>query len=386
MSIILPFYLTYKLIDLVISIVSPLVIPYLGFFSYGHDMFVYNTPYFVRLLTNFDGIFYIRIAMQGYSDTEQAYFPLYPLLIKGINVFIQNPIYTGALISNAAFIVGLFVFKKYVKRVLGNPKTAVWPLIFLLAYPTSYYFGVLYNESVFFLLLVCSLYFTKQKNYALAFIAAYLAGLTKVIGMFLCVPLGIMLIGEIISQRSYSLKKIMARHGKHALICAAPIIGMATYSLYLWYSTGDPLYFFHAQEDFGANRSSHLITPLQVVYRYIKIFVTADKSFQYYVAISEFVFYLFTITLLVYDFVKQLRLRKKNIDRIALNAFSFANVLVPSLTGTLTAVPRYTLMSLSLFFVLSEIENKHIRYAILALFALAHIVMFSLFIQGYYVT
>src|SRR5437870_1191429 len=75
----------WKAVDTLVSILSPFFIPYLGFFSYGPTMHEYGVPAWIRALTNFDGIFYIRIATRGYQLTEQAYFPLYPILLHNLN-------------------------------------------------------------------------------------------------------------------------------------------------------------------------------------------------------------------------------------------------------------------------------------------------------------
>ncbi len=379
--------LVWFFINLATSLIAPLIIPYLGFFSYGFYMYPYNMPDSIRALTNFDGIFYIKIATEGYYYTEQAYFPLYPLLIRFVNLFINNPIISGVLISYAAFLTGIAIFNRYLK-LLVKPPLEKRIILFLLAYPTSYYFGVMYTESLFFMLFIASLFFFKKRSYVISFIAAYLTGLTRVVGVFLVIPLALLLFEKIYKEKSFSLKIILSRYWKFIIVILAPALGLFTYCFYLWSTSGDPLLFFHVQEEFGANRSSHLITPPQVLYRYLKIFLTADISFQYFVAISELSFYLFALTVLGFDLKKIIQKRTKqiNFDRLGLNLFSFINILLPSLTGTLTAMPRYTLLSLSIFFLLAELKSSALRYFLIVLFCVLHIVLYSLFIQGYYVT
>lgn len=374
----------WKALDTVVSIISKRTIPYLGFFSYGQTMLQYGLTDYLRALTNFDGIFYIRIALNGYSTTEQAYFPMYSLLIKAVNIVVGNPIVTGVLISLTSFILGALIFRKYL-NFLTDKKYIGWAMLFLLLYPTSYYFGVMYTEGLFFFFLVGTLYFHRTKVYWLSMLFALGASLTKVIGASLVVPIGISLLVTVLHH-----KERLAGQWKTILVILSSLSGLGLYCLYLWRTVGDPLYFIRAQESFGANRSSHLITPVQVVYRYLKIFFTADYNFQYLVAVIEIIFFTMAVSLICFDLWKQWKAYRVkqvvNADRLGLALFSTANILVPSATGTLTAMPRYSLMSLTILLVLAEIRNPKVKILILVLFVLVHISFFALFIQGYYIT
>ena len=91
-------------------------------------------PYVDRVLTvtglpswvwgfgNFDGVHYLRLAQDGYSaQYSQAFFPLYPLLIRIFNFlpkgnldanFFVDPsyFYTGLILSNIFFAASLYFF------------------------------------------------------------------------------------------------------------------------------------------------------------------------------------------------------------------------------------------------------------------------------------
>ena len=93
----------------------------------------------------------------------------------------------------------------------------------------------------------------------------------------------------------------------------------------------------------------------------------------------------FVFTVLVLDAIKLLRSKILDYDRLGLNLFSFANIILPTLTGTLSSVPRYALMSLSVFIFLGEIKKTRIKILMGALFFILHVVLLSFFIQGYFV-
>ena len=67
-----------------------------------------KAPYFWAW-GNFDGEHYISIAQRGYGQGEQAFFPLYSLLIKGLSVLfgkgIEIYVLMGLLISNFSFFI-----------------------------------------------------------------------------------------------------------------------------------------------------------------------------------------------------------------------------------------------------------------------------------------
>src|SRR3989344_1707248 len=113
-AFILFLFIGFRLVDWLIGYLSPFFIPYLGFFPYKEVAAQYNLPHFLTALANFDGAHYLLIAKNGYAQYQQAFFPLYPLLIRWLSpLFLNNHLVTGLLISNLSFLVGLFIFKKY---------------------------------------------------------------------------------------------------------------------------------------------------------------------------------------------------------------------------------------------------------------------------------
>src|SRR3989344_7258146 len=90
----------------IIWLVSILLISYLGFSTLAHsDKF---TGDFWQSLKNWDGGHYVGIAEIGYSEKFQyAFFPLYPLTIKALNLVTDNYLVAAILISVATTFLGL---------------------------------------------------------------------------------------------------------------------------------------------------------------------------------------------------------------------------------------------------------------------------------------
>ncbi len=336
----------------------------------------YFAPFFIPLRdqflgpngwTNFDGVHYLSIAQSGYFQFQQAFFPLYPLIIRFFRLYTIIPPETSSLIiSHLFFMTGLAVFLKLAGDF--NQKTARLALIFLLIFPTSFFFAAAYTESLFFMLAVSAVYAAKQQKWWLAGILGMLASMTRVFGVLLA----IIIIGEYLKSSS---QKKWREIGFLALIP----LGLVAYMIYLWKNFGDPLVFFHVQPAFGAGRSgSNLIFVPQVLWRYLKIFVTVPLwSLNYLVALAEFFSFLLGLWL-----VAQGSLLKAEPPYLI---YSLAVLLLPTLTGTLSSMPRYFLSAFPLFFVLGSLHNKKIKLGLAVLFCLGLLIATAGFLRGYFI-
>ena len=199
-----------------------------------------------------------------------------------------------------------------------------------------------------------------------------LASGTRIIGVLL-IP--VLLIEVYYLSRSNQLNKkyfipIMIS------LCLMPL-GLLFYMGYLNMQFSDPIYFLTAQPHFGASRSSEPFTLLpQVLYRYIKIFVTVDiNSLVYLNAFLEFIFTIVPLGLIVFFYRK---------IRLSYLFFMVSSLIIPTLTGTLSSMPRYALMSFLLIPILvSYIGNK--IYILLTIFIILQAIFLMMFIRGYWI-
>lgn len=378
-----------KLLDLAVLFLAPLFIPYLGFFPYRETAVQFGLPAVLTPLANFDGVHYLLIAIDGYAQYEQAFFPLFPLAIHILGkLFSENYFLAGLLITNVSFLIGLFLFNKLLVCLIEDKKKIVWMLLFLVFFPTSFFFTAVYTESLFFLLLSGAFYYFVQKKYGIVVLFAYLASLTRTTGVFLSVAFYSFHIFSSLQNNHVSLIKAIMLPKCLWVLLISSIGGFLTYAMYLWITVGDPLFFFHAQPAFGANRSTSLILLPQALFRYIKIFLTSEKNFQYFISVVEFGLFLFVFCSILW-FVYTL-LRKGHYKQQAilgsLALFSLINLLLPTLTGTLSSVPRYALMSLVVFIAMGSIQSRFIKGIMLFVSLLLHIVLFSFFVQGYFIS
>jgi len=277
----------------------------------------------------------------------------------------------GIISSNIFFVAALYFLFKLWKEEYSH-KSAVISIFLLLSFPTAFYFGAVYTESLFLLLAVLTFWFARKDSYMLAGLFAALASATKVQGALLSIYLGI----ELIVKYRHNLTKLGKLFWRDLIGVAVAPLGIAGYMYYLYRMFGNPLYFLTALPSFGTGRSSAPFTSLpQVIYRYIKIFWTVDPAnIIYWNAAFELLITLVLVGGLIIAFKK---------IKLSYWVFVALAVIVPTLTGTLTSMPRYALLAFPLLPLITRF-NKGLRYIIIAQ-AILQVVLLSLFVRGYWV-
>src|SRR3954466_1020850 len=142
-------------------------------------------------LARWDSTWYLGIAHSGYDGAGTAFFPLYPMLVRGLAV-VDSPaalLVAGYVVSLAAFFGALVLMQRLVSLELGSERVARLSVLLLAVFPGALWFGAPYSESLFLLLSVAAFYFARTERWALAGVAAALASGTRSAGIVLVVPL-----------------------------------------------------------------------------------------------------------------------------------------------------------------------------------------------------
>ena len=263
-----------KLIKLVIawrlwltlaSLLAINLIPFKPSFPYTDALLAPLGPKLLHAWANFDGVHYLTIIQKGYLGTGliQAFFPLYPLLVKFAASLLGNPILAGVVLSTACFFLSLVVLFKLIK--LDYSSTIAQKTLFLvLLFPTSFFFTAFYTESLFFLLVLLAFYSARQGRFLSAGIYGALASATRLVGVFLLPALLV----ELWLQKKKHFLKIS--NLPNLLASLIPATGLLTYMWYLKKVFADALLFIHVQPEFGVARETNRIILLyQVFWRYL---------------------------------------------------------------------------------------------------------------------
>lgn len=240
-------------------------------------------------------------------------------------------------------------------------------IIFLLLFPTSFFFGSVYSESLFFLLTLLSFYFARKKQWLLVGVFGALASATRVVGIVLLPVLFI----EYITQKQKSVKNLLG-------MLLIPF-GAIMYAIYNYVRWGNPLYFLHAQGELSNGRAvNSIILPPQLIYRYVKIlFTVSPAQYDWWIALLEFSVFWFGVVLIYVMWKQKIRL--------SYLAFAVLGMLVPAMSGTLTGFPRYVLPLFPLFIAMSGIKNKTFQIMYVGISITLSFILLALFARGYYV-
>lgn len=323
---------------------------------------------------NFDGVHYRLIAMFGYKALQQAFFPLFPVLIHFFSFFTGDRVlFAGYIVVYAAFAALLIGFYKLAS--IDFPQSVIIrSVIFFIFFPTAFFLNALYTESLFLAFIFFSFYFARKKRWVLAGLFAAFASATRIVGIFL-IPA---LIIELLNQNNWKFEVgTMLKKGWGIIL--APL-GIFSYMVFLYFSVHDMLAFVSQQPLFGANRSvTHIILLPQVIWRYAKILMSLPFSLvEWWVAGFELLALVIGLLLIALAYRKRIRL--------SYIVFALCALLFPTLTGTLTSLPRYVLACFVIFFVLGTIENKFIRVSILILSIIIQGFAAAFFFRGYFIS
>ena len=364
-------FLSWIVVILIASSLAFFFVPLAGKNFLGGGFERYSSNSFLYSRANFDGEHYLSIAQNGYQNLEHSFFPVYPMLMNffaypfGAEVFSLT--ISGIFISNIALLLSLLILWK-LTRLDYSYEIGLSTLILFLVFPTSFYLGVVYSESVFLLFTLTSFYFARKKKWFLASIFAAIASATRMFGLLIFPAL----ILEAWQQKQ-SIKKVFS-------IILAPL-GFFIYMYYQWYTVADPLAFYHQISSFGPQRQEGVTLLPQVYFRYIKILLTTNiVNPIYQVNVFEFLVGILYFFLPIYGYVKKVRL--------SYLFYSLTGFLLPTITGSFSSLPRYVLVLFPSFIVLALIVNKLPKLVRLLVYLVSVILLCFeaiLFLRGYWI-
>ncbi|HPU42521.1 MAG TPA: glycosyltransferase family 39 protein [Acetivibrio clariflavus] len=177
-----------------VAIASRLIIYFIGYL-YSIQALNLKAGFFEgfnSMWNKWDTVHYLNLAQNGYAASGEnakliVFYPLYSLLVGIVARIIGNYLLAGVIVSDLSLGIGCFYLYK-LARVDFDEETAVRSVKYMLIYPFSFFFGIVYTESLFVALSLMSLYYMRRNKWLAAGICGFLAALTKNQGIILIVP------------------------------------------------------------------------------------------------------------------------------------------------------------------------------------------------------
>jgi hypothetical protein len=322
-----------------------------------------------------DSTWFVRVATEGYTDQhcdtagcKAAFFPLYPMLVRGVNVVLPGGALPAALVvSSVTMFAALAVLYRLLDSEFGDAVAdrALW---YLIAFPTAFFLAIGYNESLFLLLAAAAVYRMRRGDWLSAGLLGGLAGATRSVGLLLLVPF----VFEYVRQNGRRNRlfrpvrpvvrrpEVQAPGGFRPSALAALLIpaGLGAFMLYTWATMHDAFAFAHAQRQWGRKVDWPWVSFVQTArnLRHTHPLLSPNGAHL----ILELWVALAVIILLVLAFVGPWRLRR---DQWALPVFgaalALAMISVPSFRPDtpfpLMSSPRLALEVFPAFVVLARI-------------------------------
>jgi Gpi18-like mannosyltransferase len=300
--------------------------------------FIYTHFRFIDVWARWDSGWYLSIIKQGYQPSSDlngqsnlAFFPLYPLIIKllasVIPIWLRSDliiIVIGLVVSNLCLLGSMWLLYQLSLQLFHNEEVAENSLWLLLVFPAGFIFTCFYTESLFLFLSLGCVYLMNRKKFLASGLMGMLASLTRSQGILLIIfPLWSIWI--LSKQRSLTKTKF----GHFAILILFICLGLLIflgYSQLIFHNWLLPL---NSQAAWG----KMLTLPWKTIFAPIKFigFITPVDKWIAIVSLLTSI-YLFKVF--------------KNKDYVW---YALASILLPLTTGVLHSVTRYVAVIFPLY-------------------------------------
>lgn len=195
-----------------------------------------------------DAHHYLGLAENWYVNEGDArfhlvFFPLYPLLIRGLYLMGMDSMAAGFLISNACLFGAAWALYRLCEMEWGKAAGARAARLLLFA-PLSFFFSIPYSESLFVMLTLVSVLMARRRRFGLALALGALASGARLLGLLVAVPIFYEYLLVVRERRGGVRDALLC-----SLKCAFVAAGFALYLALNWQVTGSPLTFLAHQEE-----------------------------------------------------------------------------------------------------------------------------------------
>ncbi len=195
-------------------------------------------PPWTVALTDWDALWYQRIADVGYTGLpgeSVRFFPLLPFLTRGLSFLFLGHVTVASfvLVNACALLYALLAYRLALREGLSPEAAARVPWVIALA-PAGFVLVMGYTEALYGVL-VCAIFLSmRSRHWLVTAVGGVLVGALRPTGVILGLPI---LIEALRGLRECSWAERLTRFAA----VVSPAVGLSAYLGYIWYRFGDPL-------------------------------------------------------------------------------------------------------------------------------------------------
>lgn len=366
-------FLALRLFTAVLGFLSNVVFPN----ARTSQFTVFGQPnVFWDAMARHDSGWYRSIARFGYEYIPDApnslgFFPLYPMIVRfvgsGFGGWKGSYYLAGIVVAWVAFLASAPVLYRLARLDLDDA-SARRSLLLLVVFPFAFFFGVVYSESLYLLLAVSAFYGARTKRWWVVALAGGLAATTRVNG--------ILLVPSLAWIAWVSTKADWAARVRAGVSLAAIPLGVAVYSAYVYWLSGDPFEWYQTITRWDYHPGGPPWAPLLALTRQLVRrpyeFLTVDPNgpFDTLNGVTAL------IVLGTIPFVwKRLG--------AAYGLFMLLNLWLPLSSGEFEGLGRYCTVLFPMFFWLGRCENHAFTAGCIVVFSCFYTLCLALFANIY---
>jgi hypothetical protein len=326
-----------------------------------------DPPGGLHVWNRWDTEHYLEIATHGYrpegTDGRRiVFYPLYPWLVRGASVAIDDPFYAALGVSAIASIVAALLLWWLARLDMG--RTAAWhAVVFCFIFPTSYFLHIGYTESLFLALALGAFLCARKRIWWAAGVLSALAALTRLNGLLLIPALALEAFEQYRTERRFDARSLWI------------LFGGAGFAVYLGLNEmvlGDPFAFMTMQKVHWHKSLSLPWTGIEATWRSLTGGSPAEAQM---VGFYELAFVVLGLVVVVWSWAQ---LRRSYAIWITLNWLLFTS------TSFILSVPRYSLAMFPMFILFADLaEKSRLWNALITVCSLILLALFaSRFAQG----
>ncbi|MGB9752461.1 hypothetical protein [Roseiflexus castenholzii] len=196
--------------------------------------------------SQWDSRLYLSIVLLGYQHPPEeyanmAFLPLYPLFIRMLLPLTGgDAVAAGLIVTHCALLAAALIVADVVRRDFDE-QIAYRAVATLLCFPTSFFLGAVYAESLALALLALTLWGLRRQRWMLAGVAGFFLSLTRLPGVLMAPVIAVALLEHAGWRRPPLTRAYLAP--------LLPLAGLGLFMAYQWWRFGSPLLFMRTQRD-----------------------------------------------------------------------------------------------------------------------------------------